>query len=264
VVQGKTVTTEEIPAYCGVALAGLGWLPDTIMTRAVVVRMRRRAPNERVEPYRRRDEAARGHALRDQLAAWAAAHEAKWAETRPDMPDAIVDRDADVWEALLVIADAAGGEWPKRARAAAVELVKAAKARDPSLGIRLLADLRTVFIMADDAKAMFTTDILKQLRALDDAPWDNIKGDALDARGLAWRLHQFDVESKQVRVGDVTGKGYRRVDLHDVWVRYLVPLDKAAKAAMVEAAKKKAEEAAQKAARYSKPAPRVPRGVRLD
>src|SRR5437763_12113369 len=54
VVSGKEVTTEEIPAYCAVALAGLGGLPDTLLSRAVVVRMRRRSPDETVEPYRRR------------------------------------------------------------------------------------------------------------------------------------------------------------------------------------------------------------------
>ena len=54
VVRGKIVETEEIPAYCAVALAGLGDLPDTILSRSVIVRMRRRAPDERVEPYRRR------------------------------------------------------------------------------------------------------------------------------------------------------------------------------------------------------------------
>ena len=53
-IQGKTVTTEELPAYCAVAMAGLGWLPDTILTRSVIVRMRRRAPGETVEPFRRR------------------------------------------------------------------------------------------------------------------------------------------------------------------------------------------------------------------
>ena len=41
VVHGKKVETEEIPAYCAVALAGLGWLPDTILTRSVIIRMRR-------------------------------------------------------------------------------------------------------------------------------------------------------------------------------------------------------------------------------
>src|SRR5262245_36523158 len=54
VVRGKTVETEEIPAYCAVALAGLGWLPDTILSRSIIIRMRRRGPQERVSPFRRR------------------------------------------------------------------------------------------------------------------------------------------------------------------------------------------------------------------
>jgi hypothetical protein len=37
-----------------VALAGLGWLPDTILTRSVIIRMRRRHAGESVEPFRNR------------------------------------------------------------------------------------------------------------------------------------------------------------------------------------------------------------------
>ena len=51
VVRGKTIETEEIPAYCALALAGLGNLPDTLITRCIVIRMRRRAPTERVQGY---------------------------------------------------------------------------------------------------------------------------------------------------------------------------------------------------------------------
>jgi hypothetical protein len=60
VVRGKEVFTEELAAYCAVAMAGLGYLLDTILTRSVVVNMRRRAPNETVEPYRRRLEVEKG------------------------------------------------------------------------------------------------------------------------------------------------------------------------------------------------------------
>jgi hypothetical protein len=67
VVKGKTVQTEEIPAYCAVAFAGLGGLPDTLQSRSVVIRMRKRAPSEPVEPFRRREHPAEGHALRDRL-----------------------------------------------------------------------------------------------------------------------------------------------------------------------------------------------------
>jgi hypothetical protein len=43
VVRGKVVATEELPAYAAVALAGLDDLPDTMMSRSVIVRMKRRA-----------------------------------------------------------------------------------------------------------------------------------------------------------------------------------------------------------------------------
>jgi hypothetical protein len=50
-VRGRIVETEELPAFCAVALAGLGNLPDTILTRSVIIQMRRRAPHEHVEPF---------------------------------------------------------------------------------------------------------------------------------------------------------------------------------------------------------------------
>jgi len=71
VMSGKTIRTEELPAYCAVAMAGLGILPDTILTRSVVIQMRRRSPYERIEPYRRRIHSGDGNALRDRLAIWA-------------------------------------------------------------------------------------------------------------------------------------------------------------------------------------------------
>lgn len=92
VIHGKAVKTEEISAYCAVALAGLGWLPDTILSRSVIVRMQRRKPGERVIPFRRRTELKAGHELRARLAQWAKhiAPAIAW----PDMPAGIEDRDA--------------------------------------------------------------------------------------------------------------------------------------------------------------------------
>jgi hypothetical protein len=78
------------------------------------------------------------------------------------MPPGIEDRAADCWEALLAIADAAGGDWPARARAAALELVAQARDADSaSLGVRLLGDLRHIF---GDQDAMFTKAIIERGR----------------------------------------------------------------------------------------------------
>jgi hypothetical protein len=220
VTKGRTVVTEELPAYCAVALAGLNDLPDTIRTRSVIVRMRRRAPGERVEPWRHRINGPEADPIAKDLA--------RWAETStdllawPDMPVGIDDRDADVWEPLLAIADLAGGDWPPRARRAAVALVAAAAVDDKqSLGIQLLADLRTVF---GDAEVMATEAILGELRKLEESPWGDLRGKELDARGLASRLRKYEVKPKTVRLADGrTPKGYRREDLADLWSRYLSP-----------------------------------------
>ena len=218
VVKGKLIETEEIPAYSAVALAGLGDLPDTILSRSIVVQMRRRAPGESVEPYRRRLHEPQGTKLRDCLAAWCAGRNATISKTIPEMPPEITDRDADVWEPLLAIADAAGGEWPKLARCSAVALVALTKWRQPSLGVRLLADMRIVF---GDAEAKPTVEVLKALTELPESPWIDIKGKTLTDRRLAGLLRRYGIASKNVRVGEAIPKGYARADFLDAWGRYL-------------------------------------------
>jgi hypothetical protein len=219
VVRGKSVETVEFPAYCAVAMAGLGDLPDTILTRSVVIRMRRRAPSEAVEPFRRRIAIGEGHALRDRLAAWALLIDDHVRQGWPAMPAGVEDRDADVWEALLSVADAAGGDWPMRARAAAVAFVTESKESTPSLGVRLLADLRTVF---GDRDGMHTVDILSALQEINEAPWaELVAGKPINARGLSKRLGGYGIKSKPVRIGEKVERGYTREDLADAWERYL-------------------------------------------
>lgn len=221
VVKGRQFELEEFPAYCAVALAGLGNLPDTILTRSIVIRMRRRAPREQIEPYRHRLHAPEGHAIRHQFETWAAEMRTRLVPN-PVMPPGIADRNADVWEALLSIADTAGGHWPKRARVSAVSLVSDAKGGQPSLGVRLLGDLRIVFGERD---SLWTVDILSVLNNLEESPWGDLKGKSLDARRLANLLKPYNVSSKQVRIGDISQKGYTREALWDAWVRYLPPME---------------------------------------
>ncbi|TPL06418.1 DUF3631 domain-containing protein [Mesorhizobium sp. B2-4-14] len=218
VVRGKIIETEEIPAYCAVALAGLGDLPDTILTRSVIIRMRRRSPDETVEPYRRRAHKPDGDEVHKRLAAWASFIAEDIGAVWPEMPPGIKDRDADVWEPLLAIADAAGGKWPELARVSCVSLVSASKVGTPSLGIRLLADLKTVFGSNDKIS---TKTIIENLCALPEAPWSDLRGKPLSDTGLAERLKPYGVKSKQIRIGEWGGKGYERADLHDAWKRYL-------------------------------------------
>jgi hypothetical protein len=140
----------------------------------------------------------------------------------PEMPEGVEDRDADVWEALIAVADAAGGEWPDRAHTAAMAMVTESKESTPSLGIQLLSDLRVVF---GDQSTMHTETILTRLNGLDEAPWATlVHGKELNTQGLSKRLSGYGIKSKPIRIGDKVKRGYSREDLADAWTRYLPPL----------------------------------------
>jgi hypothetical protein len=216
-------SAEQLNTFAMALLAAIGELPDTIMDRAVIIRMRRRAPGEQVDPCRTRRDAPPLHDLRDRLASWARAHLQELQHAAPAMP--LEDRAADTWEPLVAIADLAGGDWPARAREAAATMTQAEaqQEEDTAAGVRLLADLRQV-VQPADAEALYTSTILDALHQLEDAPWADWYGHPLATRELAKLLRPYQVESKNIREhGGAPRKGYVRADLQDAWTRY-VPL----------------------------------------
>jgi hypothetical protein len=221
VVRGKVIETEELPAYAAVALAGLGWLPDTILTRSVVIRMRRRHNGEKVEPFRLRLVRNEADVIRRMIESWAARQPRQINWQHLYLPETIQDRDADVWEPLIAVADLVGGEWPSRVRDAAVALVTASKETEPTLGIRLLADLRVIF---DTDNQLQTNTIVAALVGDEEGPWQDLRGRPLDSRSLANLLKQYEVKPRQLWFGPRQARGYARADFEDVWRRYLPPL----------------------------------------
>jgi hypothetical protein len=167
--------------YAPAAVAGIGTLPDTILDRAVVVRMRRRAPDERIRDYRERTTRPEGEALRELLAKWTEYVAGQVGDPWPDMPPGVADRPADVWEPLLAVAGLAGGEWPKLAAEACTAFIDGARDDTETAGTRLLADLRQVF---GDTDVQSTETILGKLHALEESPWGDWYGKPLNARGL--------------------------------------------------------------------------------
>jgi len=224
---GSNQQVQKFPVYAALAMGGLGDLPDTIMSRAIIIRMRRRAPNETVESYRQRIHEPQGHALRERIAAWADTVRERIDGAFPEMPEGVSDRPADVWEPLLAVADIVGGTWPARARAACVELINAAKATDKgSIGIRLLTDLRQAF---DGADRLPTATIVERLTGMDDATWADLDGKPLTTRTLAKMLGDYvtagnePIKPRSIKFNGVAAKGYYACDLTDAWTRYCTP-----------------------------------------
>jgi hypothetical protein len=217
---GKTVVEREFDVFAPVAVAGIGDLPDTVLDRSIIVPMRRRSRRERIDRYRIRIGREVFGPLRNMLVELAEIHGDDLAEARPELPDGIEDRAADCWEPLIAIADLAGGQWPQWARVAAVEINRLRAERAPSLGEQLLADCRRVFdTLAADR--VTSADLVTELCRLDDAPWADLRGSMLDARGLARRLRPFEVHPNTIRLDKRTLRGYMRESFEDAWERYL-------------------------------------------
>ena len=225
--QGASMKPVGFETFAPAAMAGIGALPDTITDRAVVLHMRRRAQDEHVTPFRFREGSLEAETVKGRLADWVVANRERFGAV-PEMPQGLTDRPADVWEPLLAVADVAGDEWPQKARAAAVRMVKAQKADDGSWGVRLLRDVRSIFERT--GRDWFaSTDLAARLSADEEMPWGDLKGKALDARALATRLHKYDIRPRNLKREGKVVKGYELSDFHDAFGRYLLPEDDSGK-----------------------------------
>lgn len=219
--KGSDMEVRDFSVFCPKVLAGIdtGKLPETLVDRAVVLHMERRRAGEHVERLRYRFAAEEVAPLRADLEAWAATVIEDLHNAIPELPSELSDRAADAWEPLLAIADLAGGDWPERARAAAVALSTEDNDDGASRGALLLGAIRDAM---GDADVIATVDLLEKINGNDELPfggWNDGKG--LDARGLARMLKPYGVKRATVRVGDRTPKGYRRADLENAWARWL-------------------------------------------
>jgi hypothetical protein len=211
----------EFDVFAPRALAAIGDLPATVMDRAVVIRMRRRAPNEPVERFVFGDAERELAPIREALQAWGTQTVGTLRGARPEIPAALDDRAAEAWWPLLAIADLGGDEWPARAREAALALSGATAREEDDLGVRLLADIRSIFDEGG-VDRLPTADLVEALNEIDTAPWGDFRGRGLTAHALAKLLRRFGIAPTQWREGSSGGiRGYTREAFRDSWTRYL-------------------------------------------
>ena len=183
---------------------------------------------EHVAQFRRGRAIPELHEIRARLEDWVSSLDLRNAE--PDLP--VEDRAADSWESLVAVADAAGGDWPERARAACIALTTGseADADEGGPGERLLGDLYAIWHPVDEGdrplditpqEKRSTADLLFALKEIEEAPWaDWAGGKGLTSRALSQFLKPFRVKPKKWSGGI---RGYFYVDLIDAWARYRHP-----------------------------------------
>jgi hypothetical protein len=235
--QNANLEVKEFATFSPKVLAGIGKvLSDTLSNRCIPIELVRRTRDEKVARFRERDVCAEFFALQRKFAAWA--QQAGVVETlqqsRPFLPEQFSDRQQDIAEPLLAIADMAGGNWPTQARAALVRLCTESTTPVVSTGIQLLTDLKAIFDR-EHADRLSTRDILVELIAIEGRPWafmfeEALKFDRLQsaASKLAKKLRVYkkpdgtDIEPRSIKVNDgAVVRGYYKEDFLAAWDRYL-------------------------------------------
>ena len=214
--QGAGIKPHDFKVFCPKAIAGIGKLPDTVADRSVPIALKRRAPGERIDRFRRRRAEAEGAEIANAL------HQVRETDgfavldgAEPKLPDELDDPPrmcgsrcwrSRTWRRQLAGVGAGGRE---------ALFPSADPAEDSSLGIRLLADCRPAF---DGREVIWTSDLLDHLHALDEAPWGEWE---VRPKRIADLLRPYGIRSRNVRTEKGVRKGYRREDFQDPWTRYL-------------------------------------------
>lgn len=221
---GEDHTPKQFPVFAPVALAGLSRakLPDQLLSRCFIIPMKRRPPGQSIEPFRQRLEQQRLTELRGEIAAGAEEIRPGIAEYFPTLPDGVADRQMDIWEPLVAVADKAGGHWPETARRVCAQMNAEAAESKPSLGTQLLMDIRDVFEQTGRSE-ISTGDLIDQLCEFEESPWADWYGRPISSRKIAEILKEYSIKTTQFRSPTYGSKirGFRAQDFDDAFARYL-------------------------------------------
>ena len=199
--------------------SGIGRLADTIEDRAFIVAMRRRRKGEKVERLRDR---ISFEDLRRKCATFVADNAEAIRNADPQIPSALNDRAADNWTPLFALADLAGGDWPEKARAAAIALSGSSESEVLGTAAQLLADVQQIFADAKVDKISSQT-LCERLVEIEGRPWAEFGKNQkpISKNQLANVLREFNIHPHGVRIGADTPRGYELADFADAFSRYL-------------------------------------------
>jgi hypothetical protein len=255
---GRPSSLLRFSCWCPKVMAAIGRLPDTLADRCIVIRMERKTIHEDCERLRNFEASN----LRERCAQFVRQNRAAIASAEPEIPESLHDRAADIWEPLFVLADLAGGDWPRKAREAAEGLATGAQGRSP-IGAFLIDIYYAIAVTKTDR--ISSRDLVTWLNGFTDRPWHDLPGLRIVDCGqrkevtelwLAQQLRPYGIRPKTIRIGDKTPKGYLEADLLDPFKRY-VPRSEW-EAFKAEAERQKAEREAAERAQMKPQSPTPP------
>jgi hypothetical protein len=201
-----------------IAMKGLN-MPGTTLSRCITCMIWPKLPSEEVEDFNECDD-EEFKTIRRKLTRWSVDNAMALRAASPECVSGLNNRTFKNWKILLAIADLAGGEWPRRASAAAFELET--NRDEPSEGVRLFAAIRDLI----GARTEITSiDMCKALAADPSGEWSNYqrKGPISQAQ-LAALLRPYGIRPVTLhptKRADLTRHGYRASQFQNAFARLL-------------------------------------------
>ena len=191
-------TPTKFKTFAPMALAGKGEvLPESVMTRAVIIRLQRRMGNEYIEDFLTDLVAFEAEELRDELLNWSDYRAQDISTLNPDLP--VRDRDREVWLPLFIVAHLADEAWIKRAEIALANIQEAKSDNTLPRERELLSDLWKIFQRQDKDKIKSAAIILGLIE-MPDSEWDSYNfGKPINERTLAKKLRTYGIKPAQIR-----------------------------------------------------------------
>jgi hypothetical protein len=210
--------------FCPKILAGIGRLPDTIVDRSIPILIHRRLKTQSCHKYRRQDR-AKAKPLYDALEAWSKDVELlkTLRESQPQMPESLTDRQEDILEPLLAIADSIGGDVPRLARVAAELLCDIED--ELSYGAEQLAAIRKV---VGNKSRITSAELIKGLWEADALPSRLMDDNEPNHKKIGHWLSKFiksyaGKPARQLKFEGQNLRGYETAELQPIFDRYCPP-----------------------------------------
>jgi hypothetical protein len=210
--------------FCPKILAGIGRLPETIVDRSIPILIHRKLKTQPCRKYRRQERAA-AKPLHDALESWSKDPRLlnTLRESEPQMPECLTDRQEDIWEPLLAIADSIGGDLPKLARLAAEALCDGED--ELSYGAEQLAAIRKVV----EGKSRITSaELIEGLWEADALPSRLMDEEEPNHKKIGHWLSKFiqsygGKPARQLKFDGQNLRGYEVSELQSIFDRYCPP-----------------------------------------
>jgi hypothetical protein len=231
--------TVRMRVFGAVAIAAIGSLPPTLLERAILIRMKRCTPGERIEPFD--PSAPEVGELGRKCVRWTADHRAALRHAQPAAPKGLDARQAEVWMPLLAIAEAAGGTCVENAAVAAIALSAAVGEDGKALNVRLLSATRDV-LDRHRCDRISSDELVEELNKQEGQPWaDTSDARPLTQASLAAMLRPFEVFPKTLRIEGSPLRGYKLEWFADAFERYLPARDESGSQGATGATRRKAK-----------------------